>query len=184
MSITISAADTGALPPVLLKAGHAATPSGGRWRSLPPAVSREEFLPGESDGVDALCGDLLNAGFEQFDKDAPRWKAADIRELPPAPSSVRLFLSAMLSVGAWHLVRSARGIHFGALPEWYHEAAPDQIGYAVAFDLDFGTPRYCRFDRPADLRPGFARVPRDFDFRRYDQCFLTVVDTRGPPTGV
>ncbi|MCP4245497.1 MAG: hypothetical protein GY778_00460, partial [bacterium] len=50
--------------------------------------------------------DLLLSGAEPF---LPRSAGADaqVRELPPLPSSSRLFLSAMLSIGAWHVVRTA-----------------------------------------------------------------------------
>ena len=58
-----------------------------------------------------------------------------VRELPEAPNSAALFLCALGSLGAWHLTRSARKLHFGSIPEWYHTGGPVQIGHAVPVDL-------------------------------------------------
>ncbi len=163
--------------------GDAMAPFGVRWAALPPALDRDGLLLDESAPEGVLARGLARNALQP---DQSRWNGSDIKELPPAPSSAKLFLSAMLSVGAWHVVRSARNLHFGALPEWYHEAAPAQIGHAVPFNLDLSLSALplCRFERPAGLRPTFERVARSFDFRRDHQCFLTVVDPRGPPSCV
>lgn len=58
--------------------------------------------------------------------------------IPPLPSSAGLYLSAMLSVGAWQLVRSTRSWQFGDLPDWYHAGGPLQIGHSVPVDLEAG----------------------------------------------
>lgn len=103
-------------------------------------------------------------------------------ELPPAPSSLSLFLSAMISAGAWHLSRSARHMHFGAVPEWYHTGCPDKIGHAVPFDFGFSAPPLCCFEQPAGELTCLYRVRREQAPVRDAQCILTLAAPRGPPT--
>ncbi|MCP4248338.1 MAG: hypothetical protein GY778_14925 [bacterium] len=105
----------------------------------------------------------------------------EVRELPALPGSARLFLSAMLSVGGWHLVRSARHIHLGAMPEWYHTGGPDQIGHAVPFDLDFSASPLCCFVQPAGERPYLYHVRRELRPCRAAQSPLIIAAPRGPP---
>ena len=108
-----------------------------------------------------------------------------MREMPPLPGSVRLVLSGFLTLGAWHLVRSARHPHWQTVPEWYHTAAPAQIGDAVAFDIDFGTMPLCCFESVTrggcDERPFLYRVRREVESRRCLRSFLVDESPRGPP---
>ncbi|MFQ5494004.1 MAG: hypothetical protein ACE5EX_01355 [Phycisphaerae bacterium] len=71
-----------------------------------------------------------------------------VLDLPAPPSSTSLFLSAMVSVGAWHLVRWRRDSRLGAVPDWYHTGGPVQIGHATPFDLDFNHLVWCPLDTP------------------------------------
>ena len=103
------------------------------------------------------------------------------RELPPAPGSAALFLSALVSVGAWQLVRSARHISFSAVPEWYHTGGPAQVGHAVAIDLDFGAMPLCSFAPPAPPPPDSFHARREFRVRFAPQHTLAVKSPRGPP---
>lgn len=64
------------------------------------------------------------------------------------------------SMGAWQFGRSARKVHFGAAPDWYHTGGPHQIGHTTPFDLDCGAVALCRFDEPTDGRP-VSRPDRD-----------------------
>ena len=107
-----------------------------------------------------------------------------IREIRPLPGSLSLFFSAMLSIGGWHLVRSARHVHLGALPEWYHTDAPAQIGHAVSFDFNYAPTALCVFESAAsgvDERPVWYDLWRELDLRRFSQTFLLFADPRGPP---
>ena len=104
-----------------------------------------------------------------------------LRELPPAPGSAALFLSALVSVGAWQLVRSARQINFSAVPEWYHTCAPAQVGHAVAVDLDFGAMPLCSFASPPVKPPDYYNTWRECRVRFAAQHTLTVQPPRGPP---
>lgn len=88
-------------------------------------------------------------------------------ELPPLPGSADLFLSAVLTVGAWQVVRSVRHLNLAGLPDWYHTGGPDQIGHAVAFDFDLATPAACPYAEPTSPRPASlfptppVRLPND-----------------------
>lgn len=62
---------------------------------------------------------------------------AVVRDLPPLPSSATLFLSAMLTAGAWHVTRNARHLHLGPLPDWYHSGGAVQVGHVVPADPTF-----------------------------------------------
>ncbi len=105
-----------------------------------------------------------------------------MREIRPAPSSLSLFLSAILSVGGWHFVRSARNLHLGAMPEWYHTGAPAQIGHTTAFDLDFGSIVLCRIQEPNAEPPALVLTAgRDETVYFVEQSSPTTAAPRGPP---
>ena len=107
----------------------------------------------------------------------------EIRNLPALPGSASLFLSAMLSIGGWHVLRSARHIHFGALPEWYQTAGPAQVGHAVPCDLDFGALPVRCLEQPAGERPYLYRVRRELRPRcDAQELFLIIAAPRGPPS--
>ncbi|MBN2561997.1 MAG: hypothetical protein JXQ75_13815 [Phycisphaerae bacterium] len=119
--------------------------------------------------------------FAAIEDEASNASSAQVREVPPLPSSAVLFLSAVLSAGAWHLGRSAMHLHLGALPEWYHAGGPDQIGHAVPFDFDFSASPPCRFEQPVGERPFRYRVRREETPRCDEQANLTIAAPRGPP---
>lgn len=140
------------------------------------------------------AGDLLNdptcdsIGFANLDPGSGAGGAVaglsshqSVVRLPDAPSSTALFLSAMVSFGAWHLVRSGRDVHFGAMPEWYHTGGPFQVGHVTAFDLDFSSLPLCLFDRPIQQRRVTFRCQRDLPSRWGPQSRVLPADPRGPP---
>lgn len=53
--------------------------------------------------------------------------------VPASPGSLTVAVSSLLTLGGWRLVRQARQIQLGALPEWYSVGGPDQVGRATAF---------------------------------------------------
>lgn len=105
-----------------------------------------------------------------------------VLQLPPAPSSVALFFSAMASIGAWQLVRCSKDLHFAAMPDWYHTGGPVQVGHTTALDLDFHNLPLCRFDEPGGERPLCYDVRRSVVVRLKSLQFLSIADPRGPPT--
>ena len=145
--------------------------------------------PGHAAGNDSSSpfGDLfrnpvLELDLVNFASDSAA--ARDVRVLPPLPGSAALFLSAVFSMGGWHLVRSARHAHWSNLPEWYHTGGPIQIGHVVPFDLDFSEQPLCIF-QPVDAEVGerhfFRRPARETRPRGDRQCFLIITAPRGPP---
>lgn len=142
--------------------------------------------------TDSLAGVLSGLGWRDdllvFGRMGPITVGTDsaphqvIRQIPPLPGSATLFLSAMLSMGGWYLLRSsARYLNFAALPEWYHTGGPAQIGHAVPFDIDLSASPLCCFEQPAGERPTLYRVRRELPPCRDVQCFLSIVAPRGPP---
>ena len=140
-------------------------------------VEAQEAGPLDSVGS-GLGGGLLDAPLAGASA-VPR--GPKVTALPAGPGSVSLFFVALGGVGAWHVGRSARKLHLGTVPEWYHTGGPAQVGHAVPLDLTF-TPLYCRFEQPGCQRPpvlGIARGAPAPDMQ--SQCCLRVLAPRPPP---
>ena len=155
--------------------------------ATPPAAARLPADPAEilfRGGAswdwlhDSSAGPVASLPSGSADPPGPR----EVRDLPPLPGSAGLFLSAMLSIGGWHMVRSARHIHLGALPEWYHAGGPAQVGHAVPCNLDFSAWPLCCFEQPVGERPCLYRVRRQHTPRCDAQCLLIIAAPRGPPS--
>lgn len=123
------------------------------------------------------------------DRSAPCYRQAALDDettvltVPPAPSSLKLILSGLVSLGAVQLARSMRQVHFAALPEWYHTACPDRVGIAVPLELDHATPPLCVFDRPV-AEPDRATHPRPVCVAVWQPVYetvLTLTAPRSPP---
>jgi len=106
-----------------------------------------------------------------------------IRSLPPAPGSASLFLSAVIMVGGWHLARSSKDLHLGAMPEWYHTGGPNQIGSATPLDLQFAPVAACCFERPTVAIPviRFRYLSLDYPHPVVRE-YLSPANPRSPPT--
>lgn len=131
-----------------------------------------------------LMGHWADAPSTGLDATASAASETAVRELPQLPGSASLFLSAILSVGAWQAVRRASHLHIAHLPEWYHPDAPHQIGHSVAFDptLGFELLAVCVFDAPIEADcSAFLGYPRDSLSRCASQHFLTIESPRAPP---
>lgn len=115
--------------------------------------------------------------------DGPQWVTPPelVLELPPAPGSAALFLSAMVSLGAWQLVRSGRDMHLGSMPEWYHTGAPAQVGHTTVFDLDYSGVVLCVFDAPTPAPVDSSWRARESRPQWLDEHILSQADPRGPP---
>lgn len=108
-----------------------------------------------------------------------------VRELPPEPGAGLLTITGLLPLGAWQVLRSARKVHLGSLPAWYHPSAPHRIGHAVAYDLDVSLLPLCVFDTVCALDNARYGPPefthRDCPRRPGSQYFLPATAPRGPP---
>ena len=72
-----------------------------------------------------------------------------VTQLPAGPSSVSLFLFALGSCGAVRAGRSAKRLHFGLVPDWFHAEGPAQIGHASAIDITCDALPICHADESA-----------------------------------
>jgi hypothetical protein len=135
----------------------------------------------------AVLDDLAfeSAGFAFVDTSSG---AADVSSdgegvlrMPESPGSSALFLSAMMSLGAWHLIRSSREFHFGSMPEWYHSGGPKQIGHVTPFNLDFTSLPLCLFDQPIQLRKVSLGWQQELSDRWSSQSQLSPKGSRAPP---
>jgi len=109
--------------------------------------------------------------------------ADGFQELPPAPSSLALVLSALASLGAYQGARSLKRLHLSFTPDWYHTGGPLQVGHATPLQLEFdhAALAICTFDEPV-ARPAFAyRIPREHRSRLQPQFLLVIESPRGPP---
>ena len=106
-----------------------------------------------------------------------------LRELPPAPSSISLVLSALASLGAYHGARSLKRLHFDFTPEWYHSGGPAQIGHATPLQLEFvrATLAICPYDIPISGPVWTCRIPREPCSRLLPQSILLAESPRAPP---
>jgi hypothetical protein len=118
-----------------------------------------------------------------IDATAPTDAPSAIRALPALPSSVSLFLSAMLSVGAWQLIRSARQFDLAVLPDWYHAGGPEQVAGAVPYDLDLNLSALpvCFFAAIGHVEQPSVYRHVDVEITLPDPLWMTETDPRGPP---
>lgn len=66
---------------------------------------------------------------------------------PRAPAGLQVLVSALMTLGAWQLTKSAKNIHFSA-PDWYHTGGPSQVGNATPYDFDQYEIPLCWLDEP------------------------------------
>jgi len=114
----------------------------------------------------------------EFDLPTPTSAAI---ELPGAPGSAQLFLSALVSVGAWQVVRLARGWQLAWIPDWYHDGGPGAVGLTAAAPPDLISPATAplRYEFPT-IRIG-AIVAADPDEHPMSVHRVHALATRGPP---
>ena len=100
------------------------------------------------------------------------------------PGSLGLFLSGLLTIGAWHAGRSVGHWHpqAGWMPEWYHTGGPIQVGHAAPFDFHAGMAAVSSLDSlfASDSRPRVLVAPRDSGLVS-EPSFLLCDPVRGPP---
>lgn len=71
----------------------------------------------------------------------------------PGPGSLSLFLATLASFRALRVGRSLKNVHLGALPDWYHDGVPAQIGHAAPADLQTLPAARCPFETPVTQPP-------------------------------
>ena len=114
----------------------------------------------------------------------PVGDAADsAKPLPPEPGSKGLFLSALISLGAWQLGRATRNIHLFHVPDWYHAEGPAQVGHTFAANPECsGMQAVCLFEDTEEASPVLLCAGRcDAPPVPLTLCLLTSESPRGPP---
>lgn len=142
-----------------------------------PAAPRAA-LPTPSD----VAGEVFKLRGVQVAGGAFRESSA-AKELPAPPDSAAMVLGAFGGLGVWQLGRSARKLHFGQVPEWFHAEGPERIGHSVAarpdLVLDVSVSEY---NRPLEaVVPNFALVRRDVPAILIEHIILSVEGPRAPP---
>ena len=122
-------------------------------------------------------------GVEQPNIAPPEQLAAEqnsLRELPPAPSSMSLVLSALATLGAYQGARSIKRIHWNFTPEWYDENAVP-IGHITPLCLDFEDLPVCEFETPRPAPLAVVLVATELIPPLISQYILPTRIPRGPP---
>jgi len=139
-----------------------------------------------ADDFGLLAGDSVSEAFAvPLDSRLTGGAGVATNTIKAPPSSLSLFLSGLLTLGAFQITRSSKNLNFDQLPSWYHTGGPVQVGHATPLDLDFGNLSLRPFDVAFDGCEGsqvrFLRH-RDQDSPPIAQCFLSsLTDPRGPP---
>jgi hypothetical protein len=106
--------------------------------------------------------------------------------LTDGQSSLSLCISALLGLGLCSSAHCLKKVHFGFIPQWYHNGGPFQIGHSLAVNPDSVCPLpvYC-FTQPTPTaeyhalqhyRPGMI-----VSLWRKSQFTQDVLASRGPP---
>jgi hypothetical protein len=111
---------------------------------------------------------------------------SDTTDLTGGPDSCGLCLYALMGVGLCAAPHWLKKLHFGHLPEWYHDGGPSQIGHSYA-----ATPeslcclQVCCFAPPVEpvepLKPQY-RLGTIISLWRKSQFTPAVLASRGPPS--
>lgn len=105
--------------------------------------------------------------------------------LTDGTSSLSLCLSALMGLGLCGSIHWVKRLHFGFIPEWYHDGGPFQIGHsrAVSPNTLCTVPAYC-FIQPdctaEDPIPQY-RLGTIISLWRKSQLTPAVIASRGPP---
>lgn len=143
-----------------------------------------------------ISDDLLAAGLDLWhDKSLPIAPAdvqndtrmLDQQLLTDGINSLSLGLSALIGFGFVGSAHCLKRLHFGLIPEWFHDGGPLQIGhsYAVMPNCLCSTPAYC-FIQPVTLeedsyQPQLYRQGVIVSLWRKSQFTPDAIASRAPP---
>ncbi len=107
------------------------------------------------------------------------------RTLTDGQSSLSLCLSALIGLGLCSSAHCVRKLHFGFIPEWYHNGGPSHIGHSFAVNPDSVCPvPACCFVQPAHTAENIMSQYRSgaiVSLWRESQFTPDVLASRGPP---
>ena len=147
---------------------------------LASEVARDGKLGDKSRRVEDSSESLFGDAGMSYVNTLPAQETVD--QLPPGPSSLTLSLGALGVAGVFQLGRSARKLHAGVLPHWYHTGGPVQVGRAtpISLEFDLGALPICTLDRlvvpPVHIHELWGVPPPC-----RAQCVPVALTPRGPP---
>ena len=118
----------------------------------------------------------------------PAPEMQQIRRLTDGSNSLRLCLSALISLGLCCSAQWVKRLSLGFVPEWYHEGGPFQIGHSHALMPGTLAPaQTCCFVQPFETEDD--NLPRYFikiamSHWRKSQFTPNVLASRGPPAAI
>jgi len=132
--------------------------------------------------VDFLAFDCTPVPFEHFEQTSQTQRPIILTD---EQSSVGLCLSALIGLGVCSSAHCLKKLHFGFIPEWYHNGGPFQIGHSLAVNPDTSCPApvYCfvQPDRKAENYMPLSRLRDIVSLWRQSQYTPDVIASRGPP---
>jgi hypothetical protein len=163
---------------------------GGQAQSSRACIAADEHGANPSGPFDcpAIAGpDLLSVtslpGLNGDVGQAPQTQPVQI--LSEEHNSLSLCLCALLGVGLWKAPVCVKKLHFGVIPDWYHDAGPAQVGHSLANSPDCVCCALICFVQPEvraqDITPGYRREVI-VALWRIAQFTPTVDAPRGPPS--
>ena len=164
-----------------------------------PAQSTEKLCVQpieQSAGALLPSGDFLATEFELWagqslpdsaTDDSKEGTIQNVRPLTDRTSSLSLCLSALISFGLVTSARHIKRLHFGFVPDWYHDGGPFQIGHSYVLSPDClnNTTVYC-FIQPDSFSENsqhqLYRLSREIvSLWRKSQFTPESISSRGPP---
>jgi len=148
---------------------------------------QNENLPATPDfsslaDIDLWPGELLHEADAQIGHSS---EIQHIQSLTGGPDSLKLCLSALISLGLCCSAQWVKKLSLGLVPEWYHEGGPFQVGHSHALMPGTLCPAQdCCFVQPLDAEDN--NLPRYFlktviSHWRKSQFTPNILASRGPP---
>lgn len=107
------------------------------------------------------------------------------QSLTSGPSSLSLCLSALIGLGLCSSAHYVKRLHFGSIPQWYHDGGPSQIGHSFAANPDSICPAPARcFVQPVHTAENIMPQYRSgtiMSLWRESQFTPSGIAARGPP---
>ncbi|MBN1974870.1 MAG: hypothetical protein JW787_14615 [Sedimentisphaerales bacterium] len=138
-----------------------------------------------------ISDDLFKAEFDIWQGQSLPVAAADntpaCEPLTDGTNSLSLCLSALIGFGLFHSAGYIKKMHFGFIPDWYHDGGPGQVGHshAITPNCIIDVPVYC-FIQPdsSDIKawlPQAFRIKQIVSLWRNSQFTPEAIASRGPP---
>jgi hypothetical protein len=167
------------------------SPSDAGYRPSPPgdvaAASQEVDFSAPFAGGIADFASLPVASLPVSSDDATpaREMQAPVPVLTDGQNSFSLCLCTLLGLGLCKSVPLVKKLHFGAIPEWYHEGGPSQVGHSLAISPDCLCAAPACFVQPQC--PAEEHIPHYFfatvvSHWRNAQFTPAVLASRAPPS--